>query len=115
MSERRAKRALISVSDKTGVVELGRTLAELGWEIVSTGGTARALREAGLEVIPVSAVTGFPEILDGRVKTLHPKTRGILAASTGRAPRQMASRGLPPLIWWWSISIPLRKPFLAPG
>ena len=73
-------RALISVSDKTGVVEFARGLAEQGWEIVSTGGTARALREAGLAPRDVSEVTAFPEMLDGRVKTLHPSVHaGLLA------------------------------------
>ncbi len=74
------KRALISVSDKTGVVEFAKGLAELGVTILSTGGTARALREAGLSVTDVSEVTGFPEMMDGRVKTLHPKIHGALLA-----------------------------------
>jgi phosphoribosylaminoimidazolecarboxamide formyltransferase/IMP cyclohydrolase len=75
-----ARRALLSVSDKSGLVELGRGLAELGVELVSTGGTARHLRDAGLPVLGVSEVTGFPEILDGRVKTLHPRIHaGLLA------------------------------------
>ncbi len=73
-------RALISVSDKSGVVDFARGLAELGWELLSTGGTARALREAGLTVRDVSEVTGFPEMLDGRVKTLHPAVHGGLLA-----------------------------------
>ena len=74
------RRALLSVSDKTGLVDLGRGLVGLGFELVSTGGTARALREAGLPVTDVAAVTGFPEMLDGRVKTLHPRVHaGILA------------------------------------
>ncbi len=73
-------RALISVSDKTGVVEFAKKLASQGVQFLSTGGTARALREAGLEVTDVSDVTGFPEILDGRVKTLHPKVHGGLLA-----------------------------------
>jgi phosphoribosylaminoimidazolecarboxamide formyltransferase/IMP cyclohydrolase len=74
------RRALLSVSDKSGLVELGRGLVGLGFELVSTGGTARALREAGLPVTDVAAVTGFPEMLDGRVKTLHPRVHaGILA------------------------------------
>ena len=64
-------RALISVYDKTGVVEFGQGLHELGWEIVSSGGTAGALREAGVPVLSVEEVTGSPEMLDGRVKTLH--------------------------------------------
>ena len=71
-------RALISVSDKAGIVEFASGLAEFGVEIVSTGGTAKALREAGLEVADISEVTGFPEILDGRVKTLHPMVHGGL-------------------------------------
>ncbi|HYJ89972.1 MAG TPA: bifunctional phosphoribosylaminoimidazolecarboxamide formyltransferase/IMP cyclohydrolase [Pyrinomonadaceae bacterium] len=77
MSElRKIRRALISVSDKTGIVEFARALAEFGVEIISTGGTARTLREAGLDVTDVSKVTGFPEMMDGRVKTLHPKIHG---------------------------------------
>lgn len=73
-------RALISVSDKRGVVAFAEGLAALGWELVSTGGTAAALRRAGLSPVPVEAVTGFPEILDGRVKTLHPAIHaGLLA------------------------------------
>ena len=74
------RRALLSVSDKTGLVELGRGLVARGWELVSTGGTARALREAGLPVTDVAAVTGSPEMLDGRVKTLHPRIHGGLLA-----------------------------------
>ncbi|NNC60516.1 MAG: bifunctional phosphoribosylaminoimidazolecarboxamide formyltransferase/IMP cyclohydrolase, partial [Erythrobacter sp.] len=74
------KRALLSVSDKTGLVDLGRKLAEHGVELVSTGGTAAALREAGLEVRDISDLTGFPEMMDGRVKTLHPKVHGGLLA-----------------------------------
>ena len=75
-----AKRALLSVSDKTGIVDFAKGLTELGFEIISTGGTAKALKEAGLSVIGVSDITGFPECLDGRVKTLHPKIHaGILA------------------------------------
>ena len=66
------KTALISVSDKTGLLEFARGLVELGVRIISTGGTAKAIMEAGIPVQKVSEVTGFPEILDGRVKTLHP-------------------------------------------
>jgi phosphoribosylaminoimidazolecarboxamide formyltransferase/IMP cyclohydrolase len=68
------------VSDKRGIVEFARALTGLGWEIVSTGGTADALRRAGIVVIPIETVTGFPEIMDGRVKTLHPKVHGGLLA-----------------------------------
>lgn len=73
-------RALISVSDKTGVVEFARSLSELGWEVIATGGTMKLLRESGVEVRNISDVTGFPEICDGRVKTLHPKVHGGLLA-----------------------------------
>jgi phosphoribosylaminoimidazolecarboxamide formyltransferase/IMP cyclohydrolase len=72
------KRALVSVSDKTGVVEFVRALSENGVEIISTGGTARALKDAGIAVIGIEAVTGFPEMMDGRIKTLHPKIHGGL-------------------------------------
>src|SRR5579862_4027819 len=78
--EVRVARALLSVSDKTGIVEFARGLTELGVELVSTGGTARELATAGLSVREVSDLTGFPEIMDGRVKTLHPKLHaGLLA------------------------------------
>jgi len=76
----RIRRALLSVSDKTGLAELGMTLAALGVELVSTGGTAKALRDAGLAVMDISELTGFPEMMDGRVKTLHPKVHGGLLA-----------------------------------
>ncbi len=91
-----AKRALISVSDKTGLDRLGLALQGLGWEIVSTGGTARALAAAGCEVVEVSDFTGFPEILDGRVKTLHPKIfAGILAAPSDEHEAQLAELEIP--------------------
>ncbi|MEO1494036.1 MAG: bifunctional phosphoribosylaminoimidazolecarboxamide formyltransferase/IMP cyclohydrolase [Pseudomonadota bacterium] len=77
------RRALISVSDKTGLVDLGRRLAAAGVELISTGGTARALREAGLDVRDVADLTGFPEMMDGRVKTLHPGVHGGLLAMRG--------------------------------
>jgi len=77
-------RALLSVSDKTGVVELGRSLAARGFELVSTGGTARTLADAGLAVVNVSDVTGFPEMMDGRVKTLHPALHGGILARRDR-------------------------------
>ena len=73
---RPVRRALLSVTDKTGLIEFARTLASFGVDLVSTGGTARALREAGLAVRDISDLTGFPEMLDGRVKTLHPKVHG---------------------------------------
>ena len=80
MTDRAIKRALLSVSDKTGLADLGAALAARGVELVSTGGTARTLREAGLDVRDVSDLTGFPEMMDGRVKTLHPKVHGGLLA-----------------------------------
>jgi phosphoribosylaminoimidazolecarboxamide formyltransferase / IMP cyclohydrolase len=73
-------RALLSVSDKRGLVEFARGLRDLGWELISTGGTAKALAAAGLPVVPVDQVTGFPEMMDGRVKTLHPAVHGGLLA-----------------------------------
>ena len=73
-----APKALISVTDKSGIVEFARELIQLGFEILSTGGTAKTLKAAGLPVTEVSAYTGFPEILDGRVKTLQPKIHGGL-------------------------------------
>src|SRR5881398_4121047 len=75
---RKIQRALISVSDKTGIVEFAGELKTFGVEIISTGGTAKALRDAGIEVQDVSDVTGFPEMMDGRIKTLHPKIHGAL-------------------------------------
>src|ERR1043165_3192062 len=77
---RRVTRALISVSDKTGLIDFARGLASHGIELVSTGGTAKAIKDAGLKVMDVSELTGFPEMMDGRVKTLHPKVHGGLLA-----------------------------------
>lgn len=79
------KRALVSVSDKTGIVDFCKGLVENGFEIISTGGTAKALKEAGLKVIGISEITGFPECLDGRVKTLHPNVHaGLLAMRSNK-------------------------------
>src|SRR2546421_7925415 len=75
---RKIRRALISVSDKLGIVDFARELKTFGVEIISTGGTAKILREAGIEVRDVADVTGFPEMMDGRIKTLHPKIHGAL-------------------------------------
>ena len=86
----RVRRALISVSDKTGVADFAKGLAALGVEILSTGGTATALREAGLEVTDVSEFTGQEEILGGRVKTLHPRLHAALLARRGD-PEHMAT------------------------
>ena len=78
------KRALVSVSDKTGVVEFAKGLAEMGVEIISTGGTAKALSDAGVKVTGISEVTGFPEMMEGRVKTLHPKVHGGILADRSK-------------------------------
>src|ERR1041384_6115336 len=94
---RRIERALISVYDKTGILEFARSLAALGVEIVSTGGTARTLAANGIAVREVSDLTGFPEILDGRVKTLNPRIAGGLLAVRENAAhmKQIAEHGLP--------------------
>ena len=92
------KRAIISVSDKTGIVEFAQSLVGLGWEIVSTGGTSKTLQEAGVKVIGISQVTGFPEILEGRVKTLHPVVHGgILAKDTPEHFQVLKEQGITPI------------------
>lgn len=92
------RRAIVSVSDKTGVVEFCRGLVEAGFEVVSTGGTARALREAGVQVREVSEITGFPECLEGRVKTLHPSVMaGILARNTPEDQQTLRELGIDPV------------------
>ena len=88
------RRALLSVSDKTGLLDLARALAARGVELLSTGGTARALREAGLAVKDVSELTGFPEMMDGRVKTLHPRVHGGLLGRAGLDEAVMAQHGI---------------------
>ncbi len=90
MASTPAKRALLSVSDKTGLIDFARGLAAHGFELVSTGGTATALREAGLEVKDVADITGFPEMMDGRVKTLHPMVHGGLLSVRGNAEHEAA-------------------------
>jgi phosphoribosylaminoimidazolecarboxamide formyltransferase/IMP cyclohydrolase len=93
------KRALISVSDKTGIIEFAKGLSGLGYEMLSTGGTAKALRDAGVAVTDVAAYTGSPEILDGRVKTLHPKIHGGLLGRR-KDPKhvaEMAQQGIAPI------------------
>ena len=91
------KRALISVSDKTGIVDLGRELSKLGVEILSTGGTAKLLAENNVDVTEVSDYTGFPEMMDGRVKTLHPKIHGGLLGRRGTDDAVMAEHDIPPI------------------
>jgi phosphoribosylaminoimidazolecarboxamide formyltransferase / IMP cyclohydrolase len=92
LPEQKILRALISVSDKTGLLELSRGLQALGVEILSTGGTAVALRDAGISVKDVSEHTGFPEMMDGRLKTLHPKVHGGLLAVRENASHQADAR-----------------------
>ena len=91
------QRALISVSDKSGITEFAQGLSALGIEILSTGGTARLLADAGIPVIEVSDYTGFPEMMDGRVKTLHPKVHGGILARRGVDESVMASNGIAPI------------------
>ncbi|MDE7381240.1 MAG: bifunctional phosphoribosylaminoimidazolecarboxamide formyltransferase/IMP cyclohydrolase, partial [Muribaculaceae bacterium] len=92
-------RALISVSDKRGIIEFASSLKSFGWEIIATGGTMTALRNAGIEVTNISDVTGFPEICDGRVKTLHPKVHGALLGRRDLEDhrKQMAENGIEPI------------------
>ena len=111
------KRALISVSDKTGLIELATKLDQLGIELVSTGGTATALVRAGIPVINVSDVTGFPECLDGRVKTLHPKIHGGILAIRDNAEHMqtVASLGIE-LVDLVIINLyPFKQTVLKPG
>ena len=95
---REVRRALLAVYDKAGVVELAQALVELGVSLVSSGGTAARLRDAGVSVTPVEEVTGFPEMLDGRVKTLHPRIHGGLLADTRKPEHlaQLAEHGIEP-------------------
>jgi len=110
-------RALLSVSDKRGVVEFARDLAALGWEIVSTGGTAETLRQAGIPVIPIERVTGFPEMMDGRVKTLHPKVHGGLLARRAHAGDRaaLAEHGITPIDLVAVNLYPFRETVAKPG
>ena len=98
------QRALLSVTDKTGLVDFARKLESSGVELVSTGGTAKLLRDSGIAVKDISELTGFPEMLDGRVKTLHPKVHGGILHSRARTlrtgPRSRSTESCPS-IWWW--------------
>ena len=111
------KRALLSVSDKTGIVELARRLHALGVELLSTGGTMKALQQAGIPVTGVSDVTGFPECLDGRVKTLHPAIHaGLLAMrSNPEHMRQLAELGIAPIDLVVINLYPFRQTIARPG
>ncbi len=110
-------RALISVYDKTGIVEFAQQLVDLGWEILSTGGTLRALREQGVPAVAVADVTGFPEILDGRVKTLHPSIHGgLLARLEIPAHReQLEMHGIEPIGMLVSNLYPFEQTLLQEG
>ena len=110
------KRALISVSDKTGVVEFAQGLVALGYEVISTGGTLQALRDAQVPVTYVSDVTGFPEMLDGRVKTLHPGVHGgILALRNEQHLSQLAENNLKPIDLVAVNLYPFRETIAKPG
>ena len=111
------KRALLSVSDKTGIVELGKFLSNNGVEIISTGGTMKALREAGVPVTYVSDVTGFPEIMDGRVKTLNPKIHGAILAvrSNPEHMEALAEHNITPIYLVVVNLYPFRETIAKPG
>lgn len=111
------KRALISVSDKTGIIEFARELDRLGISIISTGGTAKTLSDAGIKVINVSDVTGFPECLDGRVKTLHPKIHGGLLAMRDNPlhMKQIEELGIEPIDMVVINLYPFKKTILKEG
>ena len=111
------KRALLSVSDKTGIVELGKFLSEKGVEIIPTGGTMKALRDAGVPVTYVSDVTGFPEIMDGRVKTLNPKIHGAILAvrSNPEHMQALAEHNITPIDLVVVNLYPFRETISKPG
>ena len=90
----KVRRALISVSDKAGIVDFASALDAMGIELLSTGGTYRLLQESGLQVTEVADYTGFPEMMDGRVKTLHPKIHGGILARRGQDNAVMAEHGI---------------------
>jgi phosphoribosylaminoimidazolecarboxamide formyltransferase/IMP cyclohydrolase len=110
-----ARRALLSVSDKTGIVELARELRQLGFELLSTGGTARALAAAGLPVTAIATETDFPEIMDGRVKTLHPRVHGALLGRAGRDDAVMREHGIRPIDVLVVNLYPFAESVLRPG
>ena len=113
----KVRRALISVHDKTGIVELARALAALGVEILSTGGTAKLIRDSGVRVIDVSEATGFPEMLDGRVKTLHPRIHGGILARRD-VPEHLAAlekHGIAPIDLVVSSLYPFEQTVVRPG
>jgi phosphoribosylaminoimidazolecarboxamide formyltransferase/IMP cyclohydrolase len=111
------KTALMSVSDKTGVVDFAKSLSRMGVRIISTGGTAKALKDAGLDVVPIEEVTGFPEMLDGRVKTLHPKIHGGLLALRDKSDHTAAMKehGIEPIDLVCVNLYPFEQTVAAPG
>ena len=111
------KRALVSVSDKTGLVEFVQGLVDCGYEIISTGGTKKALEAAGIHPIGISDVTGFPEIMDGRVKTLHPKVHGALLCvrSNPDHVRQLQELGIEYIDLVCVNLYPFKETVLKPG
>src|SRR5712691_411253 len=111
------RRALISVSDKTGIVDFARQLQRFNVEIISTGGTAKALREAGIDVRDISDVTGFPEMMDGRVKTLHPRIHGSLLALRNNPEHLAAMRdhGIEPIDMVVVNLYPFEQTIAKPG
>jgi len=111
------RRALISVHDKTGLAELGQALARLGVEVLSTGGTARALQEAGVPVTAVSDVTGHPEVFGGRVKTLHPRIHGglLMRRDVESDRREAEANGIAPIDLVVVSLYPFEKTVAKPG
>src|ERR1700757_5035559 len=98
-ASQKIRRAILSVTDKTGLVDFARRLSALGVELISTGGTAKLLRDSGISVKDISDLTGFPEMLDGRVKTLHPKVHGGILHRRGNASHRtaVAEHGIQPI------------------
>lgn len=110
------KRALLSAYDKTGLVELAQGMVDLGWELVASGGSAKALREAGLPVLDVAEVTQSPEMLGGRVKTLHPAIHGgILAQDTPPDQADLAAQGIVPIDLVVCNLYPFERTIAHPG
>lgn len=97
MSDKPIRRVLISVSDKTGIIEFTQSLQRFGVEVLSTGGTFRLLKEHGIEAVEISSYTGFPEMMDGRVKTLHPKVHGGILGRRGKDDQVMSEHGILPI------------------
>ena len=95
------KRALLSVWNKDGIIDLAKVLSEAGVEILSSGGTAKTLEKEGLPIIEVSTYTGHPEMMNGRVKTLHPRIHGGLLGRRGRDDAEMQQYNINPLTSWW--------------